>query len=203
MFTNMIRGRVSSDAVDENRFAVYSPEWYFARYTNFTVTDMDADIPIRFGLTLADALAYVDKSSGWNGILSELKYEWALTAHRALHWGYSHIGLVYGFSPVTVDILMIFKQEFGDEETADIIDRKVRQLNYFRGRGVAEGDVAEVIAAAVKALSAVHASILFHNVIYSAIIDRAVELKGNAQILSKLILAKNTSDAVVRSYSTG
>ncbi len=203
MMTNVLRGRVTSDAVDENRFAVYSPEWYFTRYTNFLVTDMTGETPVRFGLTLADALAYVDKNSGWNGVLADLKYEWALAAHRALHWGFSHIGKVYSFSPVTVDLLMIFKREFGDEEVADIIDRKVRQLNYFRGHNVAEGDVGEVIAAAVKALSAVHASILFHNVIYSAIIDRAVELKGNAQILSKLILAKNTSDAVVRSYSTG
>ena len=203
MITNVLRGRATSDAVDENRFTVYSPEWYFARYTNFMVTDMKADNPVRFGLTQADALAYVDKNSGWNGVLADLKYEWALSAHRALHWGFSHIGKVYSFSPVTVDLLMIFKREFGDEEVADIIDRKVRQLNYFRGHDIAEGDVSEVIAAAVKALSTVHAATLFHNVIYSAVIDRAVELKGNAQILSKLILAKNVTDAVVRSYSTG
>jgi hypothetical protein len=95
---------------------------------------MTGETPVRFGLTLADALAYVDKNSGWNGVLADLKYEWALAAHRALHWGFSHIGKVYSFSPVTVDLLMIFKREFGDEEVADIIDRKVRQLNYFRGR---------------------------------------------------------------------
>lgn len=203
MYMNKMRGRVTSDVVDENRYSLYSPEWYFTRYTDLLVTDLDRPIPVKFGLTLADALAYVSDRAGWNGVLADLKFEWALAAQRAMHWNYSRIGSIYGFSPVTVDILMIFKQQFGDEEVADIIDRKVRQLNYFRGHAEATGDVDEVIAETVKALSKVHASVLFHNILYSAVIDRAVELKGDAQFLSKLILSKNTSDAVVRSYSNG
>lgn len=202
MFTNTMRGRASSDAVDENRFSVYSPEWYFARYADLMVTDLSLEVPVKFGLTLADALAYVDKKSGWNGVLADLKFEWALSAQRALHWSYSRIGAVYGFSPVTVDILMIFKKAFGDEEVADIIERKVRQLNYFRGFKGQDGTVEEVIAETVKALSATHASVLFHNIIYSAVIDRACELKADSVLLSKLILSKNTSDAIVRSYSS-
>lgn len=203
MFTNKMRGRVSSDAVDENRFLIYSPEWYFTRYTNLMMTDLTAEVPFKFGLTLAEALAYVDRKTGWNGILSELKFEWALAAHRALHWNFSHISKVYSFSPVTVDILMIFKKHFGDEEVADLIDRKIRQLNYFRGIPISvDAELSEVLAETVRALSATHASILFHNILYSAVIDRAVELKSDAQVLSKLILAKNTSDAVVRSYAS-
>jgi hypothetical protein len=203
MITNVLRGRATSDAVDENRFTVYSPEWFFARYTNLMVTDLNAAMPIKHGLNQADALAFVDEKTGWNGVLSELKFEWAVAAHRALHWNYSQIAKVYNFSPVTVDILMLFKKEFGDEEVADIIDTKIRQLNYFRGYPEATGELGEVVEATVKAMTASHASVLFHNILYSAVLDRSVQLKANSQFLSKLILSKNTSDAVVRSYSTG
>lgn len=201
MYINAMRGRVTSSAVDENRFTIYSPEWYFARYCQFAVTDLNREVPIKFGLTLADALAYVDRMSGWNGTLEDLKYDWALGAHRAMHWGASQIGVVYSFSPVTVDILMQFMQQFGIEEVSELIERKARQLNYFRGLPEGKGHLHEVVNSLVKALSKTQASVLFHNVVYSAAIDRAVELKANAQFLSKLIISKNTSDAVVRSYS--
>lgn len=203
MIMNVLRGRATSDAVDENRFSVYSPEWFFARYTNLMVSDLEATLPIKHGLTQADALAFVDEKTGWNGVLSDLKFEWAVAAHRALHWNYSQIVKVYNFSPVTVDMLMLFKSEFGDEEVADIIDAKARQLNYFRGYPEETGELAEVLASTVKALTANHASVLFHNILYSALLDKAITLKANSQFLSKLILSKNTSDAVVRSYSTG
>lgn len=65
MFIHHMRGRPTSDAVDENRFTVYSPEWYFARYCQFAVTDLNREVPIKFGLTLADALAYVDRTWRW------------------------------------------------------------------------------------------------------------------------------------------
>ena len=202
MFIHHMRGRPTSDAVDENRFLIYSPEWYFARYTNLMKHDEAAKPPIRFGLTLADALAFVDKDVGWKGVLSDLKYEWALAAHRAMHWKYSRIGLVYSFSPVTVDLLMIFKQRFGDEQTADIIEKKIRQLHKFRGYPENEGTLEDVTNDITRALSATHASVLFHNLIYSAIIDRAIELNAEADVLSRLVYAKYTSDAVVRSYSS-
>ena len=201
MFIHHMRGRVSSAAVDENRFLVYSPEWYFARYTNLMKHDLEAKPPVRFGLTLADALAFVDKNAGWNGTLEDLKFEWALAAHRVKHWRYTNLSLVYSFSPVSVDLLMIFKQRFGDEEVADIVESKIRQLHRFRGLPEQEGDLEHILNQTVRALSASNVSVLFHNLIYSAIIDRAIALKAEADVLSRLVYAKNTTDAVVRSYS--
>ena len=203
MMTNMLRGRVSSEAVDENRFSIYSPEWYFTRYTDLMVSDLNAEIPIKHGLTLADALAFVDKKYGWNGILSDLKFDMALSAHRTKYWAFSQIGRIYLFSPVSVDMLMLFQKEFGDEEVGDLIEKKVRQLNYLRGQKTIEGELAEVIEATVRALSATHASVLFHNLIYSAIIDRSVELQASSRFLGQLITSKNGSDAVVRNYAIG
>lgn len=201
MFLDKMKGRMSTTECDENRFSIYSPEWFFSRHTDLMKHDLMAEVPIKHGLTLADALAFVDKNMGWNGNLSDLKFDMALAAHRAKYWSYSQIGRVYAFSPVTVEMLMIFQKEFGDEEVSDLIDKKVRQLAHFRGHSYIEGELSEVIDATVKALSAIHASVLFHNVVYSAIIDRAVDLKADGRFLSKLITMKSGSDAVVRNYA--
>ena len=203
MFLDKMKGRMTTSECDENRFSIYSPEWFFARYTNLMKHDLTADVPMKHGLTLADALAFVDKNMGWNGNLADLKFDMALAAHRAKYWSYPQIGRIYTFSPVTVEMLMIFQKEFGDEEVSDLIDKKVRQLSHFRGHSYIEGELGEVIDATVKALSATHASVLFHNVVYSAIIDRAVDLKADARFLSQLITSKNGSDAVVRNYAIG
>jgi hypothetical protein len=46
-------------------------------------------------LMTADALAFVDKKYGWNGILSDLKFDMALSAHRTKYWAFSQIGRIY------------------------------------------------------------------------------------------------------------
>lgn len=202
MILKSLKGRITASATDENRFLIYSPEWFFAKYTKLTKTDLTASIPYIYGLTMADALAFVNKDMGWNGKLADLSFELALAAHRSKYWSLSQISKVYVFSPVTIDMLMLFQSAFGDEETSDVIDLKIRQLSYFRSQKTQETELLEVINELVKALSAVNVSVLFHNLIYSALIDRAVILKADALFLNKLILSKNGSDAVVRNYAS-
>lgn len=202
MMINVLRGRVTSDAVDENRFAVYSPEWFFTRFTNLLVTDMGRSEPLKYGLTLSDALAFVPAETGWDRTLPNLEFEMAVAGHRAKYWEFSNVNVIFQFSPVSVELIMPFLMKFGDDETGDLIDQKVRQLAYLRRAENESGDLTAIIEDSVRALSKAVASILFHNVIYSALLDRAVALEADAQFLSRLITTKNSSDAVVKSYAS-
>jgi len=198
---DILRGRPTSDAVDENRFVVYSPEWFFTRYTKLLNTDLLRETPIKFGLTLSDALAFVPVETGWDRTFNNLEFGMAVAGHRAKYWEFSNINPIWTFSPVTVELIMPFLMKFGDDETSLIIDRKVRQLSYLRqvpSEGLA---LTAVINDAITALTAPVFSLLLHNLLYSALIDRAVELESDSQFLSRLITAKSSSDAVVKSYA--
>lgn len=201
MMMNVLRGRASSDAADENRFAIYSPEWFFARYTGLMNNDLEREVPIKYGLTLSDALAFVPVETGWDRTFANLHLEMAIAGHRAKYWEFSNIDKIWLFSPVSVELIMPFLMKFGDDETGDIIDRKIRQLAYFRQSGNESEDLTVIINDTVRALSSSLASVLFHNLIYSGLIDRAIELEADAQFLSRLITSKTSSDAVVKSYA--
>lgn len=202
-YDQLMRSRNSTASTDTNRYLYYTPEWYFAKYTGLTTTDLSASTPYKYGVTASEAVTYLPSNSGWNGQISSLTLDQAIIVHRAKYWEASLIGVVYSTSPVTVDILMALQSlSVTDEDIASLITDDILKLAYMTSNQQTEGEVTAILSAVTLALSQTTTAILLNTILFSSVLTKAITLKAPSVFLNKLILAKANADAVAKGYAS-
>lgn len=194
---NIFRGKVHTTN-PENRFNIHSPEWYFTKYTNLMKNEPTRDDPIRYGLTYSQAVENLPNNVNLSDGLNSLDIDLAVYVHKKLFWEKSGIDIIYKYSRPLVELLMKFRDCFGNKRTLELITEVSKQLAYLINLENSE-DIDYNISSYMRITTINGTEYVLSQLLFSKIMDIFIKEKVSVDIINLLILYKSQIDTYIKS----